>query len=61
LPYGDAIGVSAFTDDQTDEVWRKLREENADRTSPACKGGPDVFVCVDEKPKSKFVRNPDSP
>ena len=59
MPYGDAIGVSALTNDETDELWKRIREDNADRTSPAGKGGPDVFVCVDDRPK--VIRDPHGP
>jgi len=47
-PYGDALAIRALSNNECIQLWEAVKEDNLDRTCPAGKGGPDVFICADE-------------
>mgnify|MGYP006089610197 FL=1 len=48
-PYGgNKFAIKALSNNECQELWASIREENYDRTCPAFKGGPDVFVYINE-------------
>ena len=47
-PYGDALAIRALSNNECIELWDSIRDDNFDRSCPAGKGGPDVFICTND-------------
>ena len=48
-PYGgNKFAIKALSNNECQDLWASIREDNFDRACPAFKGGPDVFVYINE-------------
>ena len=47
-PKNNALAIRALSKDECTVLWESVRKNNMDMDCPAMKGGPDIYVCLEE-------------